>query len=144
MAAKNSMPERAIAQTENAERENQQQIREPVRKKSIRALHGDSVHSAHIHERGEVGSPCCELYTHMECNYLPLTGAWLSRAGFRFGMAIKILVMSDCIVITPQNSRELWGCLEGLSATYINKQKVKKWLETFPGALNDTGGLPVK
>jgi hypothetical protein len=42
----------------------------------------------------------------------------------------------------PQNSRELWGCLEGLSAVYTNKQKVKAWLSTFPGALNDTGDLP--
>lgn len=78
----------------------------------------------------------------MERNYLPLSGEWLSRAGFALRASGKIRVMPDCIVITPQNTRELWGCLEGLSATHINKQKVKAWLETFPGALNDTGDVP--
>ncbi|EPH0497770.1 SymE family type I addiction module toxin [Enterobacter asburiae] len=56
---------------------------------------------------------------------------------------MKIRVMPDCIVIRPQNSREQWGCLEGVSATYTNKLKLMKWLETFPGALIDTGDLPV-
>jgi toxic protein SymE len=40
MAAKNSMPERAIAQTEIAVLENHQEIREQVRKKNPRSLHG--------------------------------------------------------------------------------------------------------
>lgn len=57
-------------------------------------------------------------------------------------MPVKIRVMPDCIVITPQNTRELWGCLEGLSVVDINKQKVATWLKTFPGALNDTGNIP--
>ena len=134
MAAKNSMPERAIAQTENADLEIQQENREKLRKKRIRA---------YLHERGEADYACVELYTRMERNYLPLTGAWLTRAGFKAGIAVKIRVMPDCIVITPQNSRELWGCLEGVSATYTNKLKMMKWLETFPGALIDTGDLPV-
>ncbi|EOZ1450954.1 SymE family type I addiction module toxin [Enterobacter bugandensis] len=69
----------------------------------------------------------------MEHNNLPLTGDWLSRAGFAYGRAVKIHLMPDCIVITPQNSRELWGSLEGLSAVHTNKQKVKAWLSTFPG-----------
>ncbi|HGL4053061.1 TPA: toxin-module SymE [Citrobacter koseri] len=58
-------------------------------------------------------------------------------------MPVKIRMMKDCIVITPQNTRELWGCIEGMSVAYINKQKVKAWLKTFPGALNDTGDIPV-
>jgi len=51
--------------------------------------------------------------------------------------------MKDCIVITPQHTRELWGCLEGMSVVNINKKKVAQWLKTFPGALNDLGDLPV-
>ena len=51
MAAKNSMPERAIAQTENADLEIQQENREKLRKKRIRALHDEPVHSAYLHER---------------------------------------------------------------------------------------------
>jgi toxic protein SymE len=50
--------------------------------------------------------------------------------------------MKDCIVITPQHTRELWGCLEGMSVVNINKQKVATWLKTFPGALNDLGYVP--
>jgi len=58
-------------------------------------------------------------------------------------MPVKIRVMPDCIIITPQNTRELWGCLEGMSVVSINKQRVQEWLKTFPGALNDTGNVPV-
>lgn len=144
MAAKNSMPGRAVAQTENAIIENREDIREQVRKKSVRALHGEQTHSGRVHPRDEAGSACCELYTRMERNFLPLSGEWLSRAGFTYGYAVKIRVMPDCIVITPQHTRELWGCVEGLSISHINKLKVKTWLETFPGSLNDTGDLPVK
>ncbi|EMY4504961.1 hypothetical protein AAJG49_004489, partial [Salmonella enterica subsp. enterica] len=55
----------------------------------------------------------------------------------------QIRVMQDCIVITPQHTRELWGCIEGLSVAPINKRKVKQWIKEFPGALNDTGDIPV-
>jgi toxic protein SymE len=58
------------------------------------------------------------------------------------GMPVKIRVMKDCIVITPQHTRELWGCREGMSVVNINMQKVANWLKTFP-ALNDTGDVPV-
>ncbi|MDT8848923.1 hypothetical protein RN053_00325 [Pantoea dispersa] len=27
--------------------------------------------------------------------------------------------------------------------TYVNRPKILQWLEGFPGALNDTGDLPV-
>lgn len=30
-----------------------------------------------------------------------------------------------------------------MSVVNINKQKVAQWLKTFPGALNDTGDIPV-
>ncbi|EPM0022246.1 SymE family type I addiction module toxin [Citrobacter farmeri] len=42
--------------------------------------------------------------------------AWqcVALAGFTDGMPIKIRVMPDCIVITTQNTRELYGCAEGL------------------------------
>ncbi|KKJ27493.1 hypothetical protein T637_17925 [Enterobacter hormaechei subsp. hoffmannii] len=75
--------------------------------------------------------------------YLLLGGEWLTRAGFINGMPVKIRAMKDCIVITPQHTRELWGCLEGMSVVNINKQKVVQWLKTFPGALNDTGDIPM-
>ena len=46
-------------------------------------------------------------------------------------------------MITPQHTRELWGCLDGMSVVNINKQKVTNWLKTFPGVLNDLGDVPV-
>ena len=86
----------------------------------------------------------CEFYSHVEARAIPLYGEWMAQAGFVNGMPVKIRVMKDCIVITPQNTRELWGCLEGMSATYINQRKVKAWLKTFHGDLNDTGEIPLR
>ncbi len=51
--------------------------------------------------------------------------------------------MPDCIVITAQNTRELYGCAEGLSVAPVNRKKMAQWLKEFPGTLNDTGDLPV-
>jgi len=34
-------------------------------------------------------------------------------------MPHKIRVMPDCIVITAQNARELYGCAEGLSLSSV-------------------------
>ncbi|CAM4334444.1 type I addiction module toxin, SymE family [Klebsiella aerogenes] len=65
------------------------------------------------------------------------------QAGFTDGIPIKIRMMPDCIIITAQNTRELYGCAEGLSVVSVNRPKMKQWLKTFPGALNDTGDLPV-
>ncbi|ENX5869384.1 SymE family type I addiction module toxin [Salmonella enterica] len=62
----------------------------------------------------------------------------MPQAGFINGMPVKIRVMKDCVLITPQNTRELWGCVECISVTYINQRNVKAWLKDFPGALNDT------
>ena len=56
---------------------------------------------------------------------------------------MTLRVRQDCIVITPQHTRELWGCLEDMSVVNINTQKVANWLNTFPGALNDLGDVPV-
>ncbi|MER3250413.1 SymE family type I addiction module toxin [Salmonella enterica] len=85
----------------------------------------------------------CEFYSRVVAHSIHLYGKWMPQAGFINGMPVKIRVMKDCIVITPQNTRELWGCLEGMSVTYINQRKVKAWLKDFPGALNDTGDIPV-
>ncbi len=85
----------------------------------------------------------CEFYSRVEGRSVRLCGEWMPQAGFINGMPVKIRVMKDCIVITPQNTRELWGCIEGMSVTYINQRNVKAWLKNFPGALNDTGDIPV-
>lgn len=58
-------------------------------------------------------------------------------------MPIKVRVMPDCIVITTQNTRELYGCAEGLGVAPANRKKMEHWIGAFPGALNDTGDLPV-
>jgi len=84
----------------------------------------------------------CEFYDRARKNYIPLQGEWISQAGFIPNMPIRIRVMTDCIVITAQNTRELWGCAEGLSVVDYNEAKVQYWLQSFPGALNDTGDLP--
>ncbi|WP_330986206.1 MULTISPECIES: hypothetical protein [Enterobacterales] len=47
-------------------------------------------------------------------------------------MPIKIRVMPDCIVIPPQNTRELWGCLDGMSVVDINKQRAVTAVITQP------------
>lgn len=85
----------------------------------------------------------CEFYDRARNNYIPLQGEWISQAGFTPGMPVKIRVMPDCIVITTQNTRELWGCAEGLSVVSFNRKKVEQWMKGFPGELNDTGDLPV-
>ena len=45
----------------------------------------------------------CEFYSFAEGRAVHLGGEWLSQAGFIDGMPIKVRVMKDCIVITPQN-----------------------------------------
>lgn len=85
----------------------------------------------------------CEFYDRARNNYIPLQGEWISQADFTPDMPIKIRVMPDCIVIITQNSRELWGCAEGLSVTNFSMRKMNQWIKDFPGALNDTGNIPV-
>ncbi|EMS8291127.1 SymE family type I addiction module toxin [Salmonella enterica] len=79
----------------------------------------------------------------LKTQVLDLYGEWMTQENFINEMPAKIRVMRDCIVITPQHTRELFGCIEGMSVTYINQRNVKAWLENFPGALNDTGDIPV-
>lgn len=55
----------------------------------------------------------------------------MARARFIDGMPVKIRVMRDLIIITPQLTRELFGCIKGMSVTRINKQKVNAWLKKF-------------
>ncbi|MFP5777796.1 MULTISPECIES: SymE family type I addiction module toxin [Salmonella] len=61
-----------------------------------------------------------EFCSCVEGRSVRLYGEWTSQAGFINGMPVKIRVMKDCIVITQQNPRELWGCIERMSVTYIN------------------------
>ncbi|EDS5976380.1 type I toxin-antitoxin system SymE family toxin [Salmonella enterica subsp. enterica] len=49
----------------------------------------------------------CEFYSRIEGRSVRLCGDWMSQAGFINGMPVKIRVMKDCIMITPQNTREL-------------------------------------
>lgn len=146
MAANEFMPDPTIAQTDPESSEGNDRFPEVTRKKDARRLHGKTLNAAVVHARAdtpESSTACCELYSRMAHRYLPLTGDWLTNAGFIDGMPVKIRVMADCIIITPQNTRELWGCLEGMSVAGINKKRVSEWLKTFPGALNDTGNIPV-
>ncbi|MER0127396.1 SymE family type I addiction module toxin [Franconibacter daqui] len=85
----------------------------------------------------------CEYYSRAVHNAIFLRVEWIMHAGFTDGMPVKIRVMSDCIVITTRNSRELYGYAEELSVTYVNRPKMLQWFKTFPGALNDTGNVPV-
>ena len=57
-------------------------------------------------------------------------------------MPIRIRVMPDCIVITTQNTRKLWGCAEDLSIPNFNKKKMNQCIKDFPGVLYDTGDIP--
>ncbi|EGP1154094.1 type I toxin-antitoxin system SymE family toxin [Salmonella enterica] len=82
-------------------------------------------------------------YSRVERLSVRLYGEWMPQAGFINGMPVKVRVMRDCIVIMPQHTREPFGCIEGMSVTYINQRNVKAWLENFPGALNNTGDIPV-
>jgi len=146
MAATNFKPEFTVCKTESDAFTSIDQNHELVRKNSAFRLHGNQTSVAPVHPRAdtpEASAACCELYARVDYQHLSLGGDWLTRAGFINGMPVKIRVMKDCIVITPQHTRELWGCLEGMSVVNINKQKVAQWLKTFPGVLNDTGDVPV-
>jgi toxic protein SymE len=76
-----------------------------------------------------------ERYSRARDKAIYLKGHWLTEAGFTPGMPLKIRVMPDCIVITAQNTRELWGCLEGLSVEPFNESAAVDWLKQYPGGL---------
>ncbi|WP_367302957.1 SymE family type I addiction module toxin [Pantoea ananatis] len=84
----------------------------------------------------------CEFYTRSVRHAIFLRGEWLEQAGFIDGIQLKIRVMPACIVITTQDIRELWGCVEGLSVVPINRRKVAQWLKEFPGAIHNTCAEP--
>ncbi|HAT1644550.1 TPA: type I toxin-antitoxin system SymE family toxin [Raoultella planticola] len=136
MAEQNFKPGSAIAKIESDESAASGENCEQLRKKPVKHLQNKST--------AESPQPLnrTEFYDRMRHDYIPLQGDWLSQAGFTPGMPIKIRVMPDCIVITAQNSRELWGCAEGLSAVDFSKKKMNLWIKAFPGALNDTGDIP--
>jgi toxic protein SymE len=137
MAATNFKPEFTVCKTESDAFTGMIENRELVRKNSARRPRGPS--------SGNAAGQCRLLRTLCAHRHeIPSSGRRLvNPAGFINGMPVKIRAMKDCIVITPQHTRELWGCLEGMSVVNINKQKVAQWLKTFPGALNDTGDIPV-
>ncbi|MFP1754393.1 hypothetical protein ACLECX_17320 [Lonsdalea quercina] len=47
--------------------------------------------------------------------------------------------MPGCIVITVQDLRELWHCLEGLSLQPFDERSAAEWLRRFPGGLDMAG-----
>ncbi|EAC0164239.1 type I toxin-antitoxin system SymE family toxin [Salmonella enterica subsp. enterica serovar Virchow] len=77
-------------------------------------------------------------YSRVERLSVRLYGEW-----FINGMPVKVRVMRDCIVITPQHTRGLFVCIEGMGVTRINKRSAEQWLKKFLGALNNTGDIPV-
>ncbi|MFP1755924.1 SymE family type I addiction module toxin [Lonsdalea quercina] len=76
-----------------------------------------------------------ERYSRARFQAINLRGKWLTEAGFSEGMPLKIRIMPDCIVITAQNTRELWHCLEGLSIEPFNSSATIDWLKKYPGGL---------
>ncbi|WP_139823982.1 SymE family type I addiction module toxin, partial [Lonsdalea iberica] len=68
-----------------------------------------------------------------------ISGKWLQDAGFSTGQPLKLRVMPSCIVITVQDIRELWRCLERLSREPFNERAAADWLNCFPGGLDMAG-----
>lgn len=66
---------------------------------------------------------------------ITISGKWLTETGFTTGQPI----MPGCIVVTVQDIRELWHCLEGLSLEPFDERAAADWLNCFPGGL-DSGG----
>ncbi|QIZ53202.1 type I toxin-antitoxin system SymE family toxin [Dickeya zeae] len=76
-----------------------------------------------------------ERYARARFQTVSLQGAWLTEAGFTDGMPLKIRVMPGCMVITAQNTRELWHCLEGLSIDPFDPDAAANWIRHYPGGL---------
>ncbi|MFP1754373.1 SymE family type I addiction module toxin [Lonsdalea quercina] len=70
---------------------------------------------------------------------ISISGKWLTEAGFTTGRPLKLRVMPGCIVITAQDLRELWHCLEGLSREPFDECAAADWLNRFPGGLDMAG-----
>ncbi|ACT06771.1 SymE family type I addiction module toxin [Dickeya dianthicola] len=80
-----------------------------------------------------------ERYERARFQAVSLQGAWLTEAGFTDGMPLKIRVMPGCMVITAQNTRELWHCLEGLSIEPFDPDAAANWIRHYPGGLKFAG-----
>lgn len=76
-----------------------------------------------------------ERYSRARFQAINLKGKWLTEAGFTEGMPLKIRIMPGCMVITAQNTRELWTCLEGLSIEPFDDAAAANWLKHYPGGL---------
>ncbi|WKV50854.1 SymE family type I addiction module toxin [Dickeya fangzhongdai] len=77
-----------------------------------------------------------ERYERARFQAVSLQGAWLTEAGFTDGMPLKIRVMPGCMVITAQNTRELWHCLEGLSIDPLTRTPPPTGSGITPAALS--------
>ncbi len=79
--------------------------------------------------------PLMEWRTHCCRSSCSRQGMWLTEAGFTDGMPLKIRIMPGCMVITAQNTRELWHCLEGLSIEPFDPDAAANWIKHYPGGL---------
>ena len=41
-------------------------------------------------------------YSNKPRPFLPLSGVWLEKAGFKIGMRVEVIVRESCLVITPE------------------------------------------
>ncbi|WP_052210218.1 SymE family type I addiction module toxin [Dickeya fangzhongdai] len=76
-----------------------------------------------------------EWRTHRRYSSRSRKRAWLTEAGVTDGMPLKIRIMPGCMVITAQNTRELWHCLEGLSIEPFDPDAATNWVKHYPGGL---------
>lgn len=72
-------------------------------------------------------------YSRVERLSVRLYGEWMPQAGFINGMPVKVRVMRDCIVITPQHTRGLFVCIEGMGVTFINQKEGESVAKNLSG-----------
>ncbi|MDX5630764.1 MULTISPECIES: SymE family type I addiction module toxin [unclassified Brenneria] len=65
-----------------------------------------------------------------------ISGKRLQEAGFSTEQPLKL---PGCNVITVQDIRERWRCLEELSREPFDERAATQWLNTFPGGLDMAG-----
>ncbi|BES86450.1 hypothetical protein PEC302110_35470 [Pectobacterium araliae] len=61
------------------------------------------------------------------------------EAGSSTEQTLKLRIMSDYIVITTQDIRELWGNRQALGLAPFDEYMVTHWLNHFPGGLDLVG-----
>ncbi|RNM00361.1 hypothetical protein EF878_21055, partial [Dickeya undicola] len=54
---------------------------------------------------------------------------------FRSALAVDAIAPPSFMVITAQNTRELWHCLEGLSIEPFDPDAATNWIRHYPGGL---------